>query len=165
MVRTLSLQAQERMDDMSLPRYLGKGKLLDMTKLLRDFQAFWRENAEMMGDASEYREAVPHLVLQAFLQRVLNGGGGILREFAVGRRRMDLLVCLGASRCPVEIKLWKSPKTFREGIAQISQYLERVGQKEGWLVIFDRRQRIAWKRKLYWRTVKKAGFTIRVVGC
>ena len=167
-IRTLGLLAQERMNAMELEtplsRYLGKNKKLDMTKLLKDFQTFWRENAEMMGDASQYREAVPHLVLQAYLQRILNGGGRISREFAVGRRRMDLLACLGKNRCPLEIKLWYGPKSLVEGLKQIGQYLEKVDEKEGWLVFFDRRPKIAWKRKLYWRKVRKEGRTIHVVG-
>jgi hypothetical protein len=37
-----------------------------------------------------YHEVAPQLVLMAFLQKVLNGGGVIDREYGLGRRRIDL---------------------------------------------------------------------------
>ena len=50
---------------------------LDMQGLMAAFQDFWRENADMNQAPFAYREAYPHLVLQAFLQRVINGGGAV----------------------------------------------------------------------------------------
>jgi hypothetical protein len=41
---------------------------------------------------TNYPEAFPHVLLQAFLQRVTNGEGRIEREYAAGRGRMDLAV-------------------------------------------------------------------------
>ena len=40
----------------------------------------------------QYREAGPQLLLQAFLQRIVNGGGRIEREYGLGRMRTDLLL-------------------------------------------------------------------------
>ncbi len=56
-----------------------------MDSLLKAFQQFWRENSEIWEEKYEYKETAPHLILQAFLQRVVNGGGDILREYAGGR--------------------------------------------------------------------------------
>ena len=39
-------------------------------------------------------EAGPHLLLMAYLQRVINGGGRITREFAAGSGRADLVVAV-----------------------------------------------------------------------
>ena len=39
-----------------------------------------------------YREAGPQLLLQAFLQRIVNAGGRIEREYGQGRRRVDLMI-------------------------------------------------------------------------
>ncbi len=47
---------------------------------------------------------MPHLALSAFLQRVVNGGGQVHREFATGRGAMDLLVAYGPDRFGVELK-------------------------------------------------------------
>ena len=39
-----------------------------------------------------YHEAGSQLLLQAFLQRIVNGGGRLEREYALGRGRVDLLI-------------------------------------------------------------------------
>jgi len=88
--RALSYDAQHDMLAEGIgheaPFYVKAGRL-DMRKLLTEFQSFWRENSEIWGERWDYREAAPHLIVQAFLQRVVNGGGRIIREFAAGRRR------------------------------------------------------------------------------
>ena len=57
-VRTLSFRSQREMDDADYPpkapAYL-KGDRLDMKKLLRDFQSFWRRNSEIWTEAYQYR--------------------------------------------------------------------------------------------------------------
>ena len=40
----------------------------------------------------DYAEACPQLLLQAFLQRIVNGGGYIDCEYGLGRKRTDLLI-------------------------------------------------------------------------
>ncbi|MEM6404972.1 MAG: hypothetical protein AAF669_00010 [Pseudomonadota bacterium] len=39
-----------------------------------------------------YKEDGPQLLLQAFLQRIVNGGGQITYEYGLCRKRTDLLV-------------------------------------------------------------------------
>ena len=65
---------------------------LDMVKLLTEFQKFFQENSEHWIRRFEYQEAWPHLLLQAYLQRIVNGGGQIIREYGLGLKRVDLLV-------------------------------------------------------------------------
>ena len=65
---------------------------LDVEGLLAAFQRFFREHSEHAMARFDYREAAAQLLLQAFLQRVVNGGGRIEREYALGRRRTDLLI-------------------------------------------------------------------------
>lgn len=43
-------------------------------------------------DGFNYHEAGPQLLIQAFLQRIINGGGRINREYALERKRTDLLI-------------------------------------------------------------------------
>jgi len=43
------------------------------------------------------------LLLMAFLQRIVNGGGNIEREYAAGRGRVDLIISYGGRRNIVEI--------------------------------------------------------------
>ena len=65
---------------------------LDVDKLLGAFQTFFREHSEHWLGRFDYAEAGPQLVLQGFLQRVVNGGGRIEREYGLGRGRIDLLI-------------------------------------------------------------------------
>jgi hypothetical protein len=48
---------------------------------------------------------VTHLVLMAFLHRVVNGGGTLEREYAIGRDRMDLCLRYGAVILGIEVKV------------------------------------------------------------
>ena len=69
----------------------GDGRL-NLTKLLTAFRTFFGEHSEhWLGRFAEYPEAGPQLILQAYLHRVVNGGGRIEREYGLGRDRTDLL--------------------------------------------------------------------------
>jgi Holliday junction resolvase len=147
-----------------MPRYLKNGRI-DITMLLQDFQSFWRENSEIWIERYEYKEAAPHLNLQAFLQREVNGGGRIIREFAAGRNRLDLCVEYDGQKYPIELKLRRSAQTEEESYSQIIGYMDTLGAKEGWLVLFDRRVKTQWEAKIYLKTEKIEGKTVTVVGC
>ena len=139
---------------------------VDMTGLLRAFQEFWRENSEVWCERYEYREAAPHLILMAFFQRVINGGGQLVREYALGRRRIDLCVHYAGTRYPVELKLMTGPKAREEGVAQLAAYCDLCGAKEGWLVLFDRTPGHDWDDRITWETRQDAaGRTLHLVGC
>jgi hypothetical protein len=77
----------------------------------------------------------------AFLHRVVNGGGTIEREYAIGRGRMDLCVRHGPDALAIELKVWRDhqPDPVEEELAQLDRYLAELGLPSGWLVIFDRR--------------------------
>jgi hypothetical protein len=122
---------------------------LDFDRLLREFTAFWRQHGEVLTAGVPYHEAAPQLVFMAFLQRVVNGGGFVDREYGVGRGRIDLLVRWpypeqGQRRWQlhaVELKLWRENQAdpLSDGMVQLDGYLERLGLPEGVLVLFDRR--------------------------
>ena len=136
---------------------------LDMPGLMAAFQAFWRENSGADRHAYEYGEATPHLVLMAFLQRVTNGDGHILREMALGSRRLDLCVEYRGKRYAVEVK---TAKNFagEKSYAQLADYLGSLGLAEGWMPVFDDDAGKSWDEKLFTRDVDFAGKTIHVVG-
>ena len=72
--------------------FLKADRQLDMPALLTAFQQFFREHSEHWVERFDYREAGPQLLLQAFLQRIINGGGRVEREYGLGRKRTDLLI-------------------------------------------------------------------------
>jgi hypothetical protein len=131
---------------------------LDMDALLKEFQKFWRRNSEIWEEKMNYTEAFPHLLLMAFLQRVLNGGGHIDREYAAGRGRMDLAVEYNNRIYIIEIKLiysYNSPAEVREeGLGQITRYRDKIDKAApAYLVIFDRRPETKsklWEERLAW---------------
>ncbi len=146
------------------PFYLLDGKL-DMKRLLGDFQQFWRGNSEIWQERYQYKEAAPHLVLQAFLQRIINAGGQISRELAGGTGRLDLCVHYGRFNYPIELKLRYSDKSYEEGKKQLARYMDKTGCAEGWLIVFDKRKKPAWDDRIFWRTHEIKDKTIHIVGC
>ena len=135
---------------------------LDLDKLLAAFQAFFREHSEHWVARFDYSEAGPQLLLQAFLQRIVNSGGRIEREYGLGRGRTDLLIIWpraggtapnAACRFVVECKvLHKSlARTIREGLAQTAGYMDRCAARSGHLVIFDRTEGKPWEDKIFRR--------------
>jgi len=167
-VRKLSSASQMSMDSSGFPpeapAYLENG-ILNMKKLLTDFQQFWRDNSEIWQERFLYKEAAPHLILTAFLQRVINSGGRTDRELATGRKRLDLCIHYQNNRYPIEIKIRQGPKTYDEGKKQLSDYMDTLGCDKGWLVVFDRRKKQSWKSKLFWKTGKTDNKEIYIVGC
>src|SRR6056297_3312915 len=89
--RTLSYVSQRNI--VQEPQwYIEKDGKLNMMKLLKAFQQFFREQSESWLSRFKYEEAGPQLLLQAFLQRIVNGGGLIDREYGLGRKRTDLYI-------------------------------------------------------------------------
>jgi len=73
--------------------YVDPDGRLNLPRLLAAFQQFFRENAEIWLDRFDYREAGPQLLMQAFLQRIVNGGGRVDRKYGLERRCTDCASC------------------------------------------------------------------------
>ncbi|MDR2382502.1 MAG: PD-(D/E)XK nuclease domain-containing protein, partial [Prevotellaceae bacterium] len=144
---------------------------LDMDSLLIEFQKFWRRHAEIWEQKADYTEAFPHLLLMAFLQRVINGGGDIDREYAAGRGRMDLMVEYAGKRYIIEVKIiyyYDTPTAVREeGLTQTKKYRDTIdASAPAYLVIFDRRPKakdLSWDEKISWTVDETSG--INILGC
>ena len=159
--------------------YVDPGGGLNVDKLLAAFQAFFRARSEHWLQRFEYQEAGPQLILQAFLQRMVNGGGRIEREYGLGRGRVDLLLLWPRSeggptelwsKFVVECKVWHARRrrglegTIREGLEQTLGYMDRCGSEAGHLIVFDRTQGKPWEEKVFRREEHRDGRTIVVWG-
>ena len=139
-------------------------------KLISAFQSFFRENGEIWLERYDYKEAGPQLLLQAFLQRIINSGGRIHREYGLARGRTDIMViwphAAGVQKVVIELKiLHKSLRaTMDEGLRQIAEYLDRCGEKEGHLILFDRTAGKSWEEKIFRRHELYKGLRIIVWG-
>ncbi len=150
--------------------YINADGSIAVEKLLQDFQQFFRENSESWIQRFEYLEAGPQLLLQAYLQRVVNGGGRIDREYGLGRGRTDILLTwpygTQIQKVVFELKILhgSKKKTLAEGLVQTKMYLDKVGHKEGHLLIFNRNKKISWKQKIYREKHVDKGYKISVWG-
>ena len=156
--------------------YMNLDNSINMEKLLIDFQQFFRENADSWIERFDYKESGPQLLLQAFLQRVVNGGGYIDREYGLGRGRTDLLITKPLTeqyggpfqRIVLELKILRSniEQTIQKGLEQTSDYMDKCGGtiNEGHFILFDRRTNRSWDEKIWHRMEEYKGRKIMVWG-
>jgi AAA domain len=123
------------------PSWLTPDGELAIDDLLDAFLSFWRQHGEPLLRSASYHEIAPHIVLMAFLHRVVNGGGTLDREYAIGSDRMDICLRYGKMTLGMELKVWRNAKKdpLTKGLEQLDRYLARLGLETGWLVIFDQR--------------------------
>lgn len=151
--------------------YINQHGQLDIAKLLTAFQQFFREHSASWLQQFDYQEAGPQLLLQAFLQRIVNGGGQVTREYGLGRERTDLLVVWPygnqqVQRVVIETKLrrGKVATTIQKGLEQTWRYMDSCAATEGHLVIFDRDDTKAWQDKIFTQSEPYQGRVIHVWG-
>ena len=151
--------------------YVDADGRLDVAGLLAAFQEFFRKHSEHSVQRFEqYHEAGPQLLLQAHLQRIVNGGGRIEREYALGRGRTDLLIVWPGRgrerRFVVECKVRRKglERTIAEGVEQTRGYADRCAAEAGHLVVFDRAPDRPWAEKIFRRAPSGAGVPVTVWG-
>ena len=157
--RELGYVLQDSLDQ-NAAWYVDAAGRLDMPKLLAAFATFFGEHGGHWLGRFDYAEAGPQLILQAYLQRVVNGGGRIEREYGLGRGATDLLVLWPREagqpsdlweRFVVECKVLRDSDrkslagTIERGVEQTFGYMAQCHAREGHLVVFDQRARCAEK--------------------
>jgi hypothetical protein len=132
---------------------------LDMDKLLRAFQQFYREHSEHWLERFQYKEAGHQLLLMAFLQRIVNGGGRIHREMAAGRGRTDLVIYWQNEVHVIEMKIKRNAQALEKGRTQLNRYLDTLGQRRGYLVIFELKSsaELPWEERIKWTVEEYEG--------
>ena len=154
--RELAWVAQETLE-LSPPRYVRADGRLDDELLMAEFQGFFHRHSEHWRNRFAYEEAWPQLLLQAYLQRVVNGGGRIEREYALGSGRVDLLIVWPladrAQEFVVECKVVREhdglDSVVDEGVGQTARYVDRCAAEAGHLVVIDRRENRSWEDKVF----------------
>src|SRR6056297_2475383 len=169
--------------------YIEENGILNMMKLLKAFQQFFREHSESWLTRFKHEEAGPQLLLQAFLQRIVNGGGLIDREYGLGRKRTDLYIRwpIIKDRFAIKEKAYPFPLTYNpedlqrivielklkhnysletvldEGLKQTTAYVNKTGAKEAYLIIFDQ-ENPNWEEKVFTEKREYNGLAITVFG-
>ena len=114
--------------------------------------------------------------MQAFLQRIINGGGRINREYALGRKRTDLLIEWPTTdkgfygevqRVVIELKiLYGALDTcIEQGLRQTADYADGVGAAQAHLIIFNRNPDVLWDDKIWQRQGNHQQRAIGIWGC
>lgn len=159
--RELTWVAQVSLANQEQQWYLTQDNRLDLNKLLSAFQQFYRENSDIWLEKFDYKEAAPQLLLQAFLQRIINGGGRINREYGLGRKRTDLLIewpldpqlkfTGPVQKIVIELKILHQnlDKTIEKGCQQTTDYRSHMGADEAHLMIFNRNPKVLWQDKIW----------------
>ena len=164
--RELGLILQETLD-LNTTWYVDADDSLNLDRLMEAFQDFFRRHSEHWKNRFMYEEAWPQILLQAYLHRVVNGGGRIEREYGLGRGRVDLLIAWPQSLPPeesggvrvreyvVECKVVRDrdglESTVRDGVEQTAGYMARCAAEAGHLVVIDQREGRSWEEKVFHR--------------
>lgn len=147
--RTLSARAESEVRDD--PRdYVRPGGTFDYPKFLDGFIRFWRESGEALSASKDYHEIAPHMVMYAWMHKIVNGGGDIHREYPLGPGSADMLLTWypggrrsgrEPERFALELKVWHPDQAdpLKKGLVQLDRYLDQLDLESGTLVVFDGR--------------------------
>ncbi len=176
--RELTAVQEGELKDLVSPRwYIQPDGSLDVKALLAGFQDYFREHSECWLECYGHREAGPQLVLHGYLHRVVNSGGHITREYAIGRGRSDMVVEWPRPGRPladrplkqvIECKVVSEKKglesTIGQGLEQTAWYMDRCGAAAGHLVVFDLRPNKSWEERVFRRDPEPGAPPITVWG-
>jgi hypothetical protein len=149
--------AKERLIVTADPRaYVLPDDRFDLRGMLASFAALWVEHGRALAAKQQnYREIAPHIVPVGFLQRVVNGGGYVDREYGIATGRIDILLRWPytdangkdqTQREAFELKVWRSGESnpLKAALRQLDLYLDGLTLDTGVLIIFhDRKKKIA----------------------
>jgi hypothetical protein len=168
-IRTLTDQVDKFIPKTSVNIWTD-GQTLFLSNLLEEFQKFWRKIMDARAKRLSLLEVIQHdeanhvIILFSFLQRALNSGATIYHEYAEGRGAVDLCAIFNGKEYLVEVKL-EGVEPLEDSLSQLSRYLDTAGEKEGWLVIFDKDQNKPFDDKFYIKTEQFKDKIIHVFGC
>jgi len=159
------------------PEWINPDGSLSTERIFTMYREFWMENTDIWASHIKgYQEAAPHLVTQAFLQRVANGTGTIIREYAAGRSRLDLMLkwnyevdgAVKTQRIVIELKVIKAKDNYdgvkEKALIQTAEYARKVNATESHLLIFDRDETRGWKQTAFDDEGSSDGINIRIWG-
>jgi len=150
----------------AFPPYLRGGKV-DMDYLIESFQDFWEKNSDILGTPNEasvhnYDISILYATMHAFLYRIVMYGGKILHGTSLSTKRAEMCVVYRWQKYPIGLTILQDEESRSDSLAQVSDYMGKVGSYTGWLVVFDRSTK-PWDEKIYRKTEIVNGKKITVV--
>lgn len=123
-----------------------KDNELNLEMVLLKFQAFMKE--QYSKKEKDFLERYGRLLFLAYVKPIINGIGFDFKEVQISEeKRLDVVITFRDRRYIIELKKWYGPAAHREGLEQLSDYLDRLNLNKGYLVIFETREkgRKEWK--------------------
>jgi hypothetical protein len=151
MIYTYIIDSKLEKGETQTPIYLGDQFVkdngsLDFAKILRKFQAFMKEQYSQRNNSLIEREW--RLIFLAFLKPILNGKGHDFKEVETSEeKRMDVVVTYLQEKHIIELKIWRGEESHGRGLNQLANYLDIYGVRQGWLLIFDPREKPTWQEE------------------
>ena len=123
--------------------YLLPQNGLNLENVLFNFQTFMKQQFSNKDRAFLERDG--RLIFLAFLKPIINGGGYDFKEPQTSEeKRLDVVITYYQHQYVVELKIWHGTAAHDRGIVQLADYLDILGLKTGFLVIFDHSKRKSW---------------------
>ena len=141
-------------------QYHLPNKALDMQKVLINFQAFMKK--EYSAKNREFLERDGRLIFLAFIKPIINGAGYDFKEPQISQeKRLDVVITYYQHQYVAELKIWRGTLAHEKGLAQLVDYLDRMGLDTGYLLIFDTNKKKKWEHD-WTDTQGKRIFWVRV---
>ncbi|MFK7983104.1 MAG: AAA family ATPase [Saprospiraceae bacterium] len=135
--------------------FLLNNNQLEMEAVLLKFQQFMKEQYSIKS--IDFLDHHGRILFLAFLSPILNGHGFAFREVQTSlEKRLDVIVTYFQHQYIIELKQWYGAKAHKKGLDQLADYLDIHGQKNGFLIIFNKRKNKEWMQK----TIAHKGKTI-----
>lgn len=119
---------------------------LDIQKILCKFMQFMKEQYSQVDATFIEREG--RLLFLAFLKPIINGVGFEFKEVQVSEeKRLDVVIAYNNFKYIIELKIWRGEKYHKNGLKQLSDYLDINGMNKGFLLVFNFNQNKEYKQE------------------
>lgn len=114
------------------------GAGLNINALLQAYRAYVQRRGFQAFDTENLREGAWHYSLDSFLNFFIEQlGGQTYIEIPSGRGRIDILIRYQEQSYIIETKIYGQITNFKQGKAQLAEYLKTEGLAEGYYVVFS----------------------------
>ncbi|MCP4131329.1 MAG: AAA family ATPase [bacterium] len=116
--------------------FINEDGTLDFEKVLLKFREFMKK--EYSSKDKDFLERNGRLLFLAFIKPIINGYGYDFKEVQISEElRLDVVITYLNQKYVVELKIWRGDVAHQKGLAQLSQYLDKLELNKGFLIIFD----------------------------
>ncbi|MBN1696526.1 MAG: ATP-binding protein [Spirochaetales bacterium] len=141
--------------------------MLNMRKIIKSFQNFYNKYFRRWAERFSYQQAGAFLFFQAFLQRIIDGGGKIQREYGIGRKFTTLTISWpyrqSIQKNLIDLHFFKPPlkEQMRKSVEELTVQMKERKISDGYVIIFSKNPDELWEQKIY-KNNKEDGLIIDV---